>query len=309
MSILLAGPNGGTSTPPPPTNGTFHTLTGVDGSVWELTNPEAAVRLKRGVRGLGLPTTQRDSSRSPIVPGSRTRGIQVFDRDVFWPVGVWQGGTPQQWLDLDAAWWRAWSFDQTCRWTVTQPNGSFRYLDLLLRDDSDFTAKADPSLIGWVMYGMNLVAPQPYWRGPDVTRSFEGLTPQDFYSGTPYYISASNNPGSATLDNPGDIASWPTWTITAGVGGLDSWQVGLDGHLVGSDVPLLEGQSVTIVTDPAAPVVGQTAVRENGDDVTGLIDPLDYAPVPPGTALPLSLLLDGAGMIDVALPALYRRAW
>lgn len=305
MSILLAG-LGSSSGPEALPHGLLtHTWVGWDGSKWDLSADESPVRLGSGVRGMAMPPTRRSVSTSPTVPGSRTRSVEVGDRPVFWPVHV-LAADGAAWLDADDAFMRTMHPEKSGVWTVTRQDGRSRSLRILYVEDGDFSYEVDPTETFAETYGLTFVAPQPYWYGPEVSRTFAGAAPVDFYTGfsSGYFISRSRTPASAKITNPGDVAAWPVYTITAGAGGLTGWQVGLNGHVVGS-LPLDEGRTITIDTDPQV----QTAILDDGTDLTASLPDIDFSAVPAGVELPLSLDLDGAGSITVSLVPRYWRAW
>jgi hypothetical protein len=58
---------------------------------------------------------------------------------------------------------------------------------------------------------------------------------------------------------------------------------------------------------PADRVVGVDLI--NPVDKTADLGEADFAPIPPGEQVPLSMVVTGTGLVEVLLPTLYRRPW
>jgi len=286
--------------------GSTHTWTGWDGSVWDLSGFDSGVSLGAGVRGMSMPPVQRFTSDSPGVHGSRWRGSRTQEREVFWPLRVYHAARSQEWLDYDAAFWRTMHPDHTGVWTVTQPNGQSRSLRLRCVDDGQQAFDTDPALLGWARYGVTLVAEQPYWEGEPVTRAWKVGAPVSFFGsgpgGPPFTISPGSTLANAEIDNLGDIDAWPVWTI---YGPTDSVTVGVNGRTVTVPFPVAYGGRLTIDTRPSA----QTAIDGNGGEWTSQLGSFNFTPVPAGKAVSLSLALSGAGLVEASLTPLFLRAW
>ena len=225
---------------------------------------------------------------------------------MFWPLRVYHPAGSQEWLDYDAAFWRTMHPDHTGVWTITQPNGESRSLRLRCVDDGQQAFDTDPALLGWARYGVTLVAEQPYWEGDPVTRAWKVGTPVSFFGsgpgGPPFTISPGSTLSKATIDNPGDIDAWPVWTI---YGPTNSVTVGVNGRTVLVPFPVADGGLLTIDTRPSA----QTAIDGNGGEWTSQLGSFNFAPVPAGKAVSLSLAMSGSGLVQASLTPLFLRAW
>lgn len=279
--------------------------TGWDGSVWDLADSSVSgVVMGPGVRGLGAPPSQRFSTSSPAVAGSRFRGSRVLEREVFWPLSV-LADTGLGWVDRDSAFWRTLRVDAPGSWAVTSPGGTTRTLRCRLADvDEEFVV--DPTRHGWASYGVHLVADDdPFWSGAPLVRSFSPGSPVDFFDpagSPPFHISAGNLLATATLDNPGDVDAFPIWRVD---GPTTSVTVGVDGRNIVIPITVAGGASLTVDTRPQA----QTAIRSDGTDVTASLGAVDFAAVPPGAVVPLSLSMVGTGTVTATLQPRYFRAW
>ena len=300
------------------------TAKGVD---WSLSNPETGIVLLPGVRGLGSVRVDRHSTSSPAVPGSRFEGVSTLDREVFWPVHIFHDEGSRAWMERDRAFWRGMDPEDTGVWTVTHPDGAHRTLELRYVSDGDHSRQWDPMKSGWDTYGITLVAEQPYWVGESVVKSFIGpVEPLPFFDPTGpqvVNIASSYSAANATMDNPGDVESYPRWYID---GDTTAVSVGVGSQVV--DVPFAIDAGTCLVIESDPDLIGATlyeitaagAVKKPSERVVGpdLVNPIDmsadlgeadFAPIPAGSQVPLSLEITGTGAVEVLLPTLYRRPW
>lgn len=295
--------------PPPPVSPwsrSAMTWTGWDGSVWELTNPKAGVFLTAaGVEGLGMPTHQAWIGESPAVHGQHYRGHVVEPRPAFWPVYLYSDADTEEWLERDRAFWRTLQPGKHGQWALTTPGGGKRTLSCRFVDDGRHTVQRDPMLRGWATYGVSLIADNPFWTGEPVRRTWAQSTATDFYGGAAkapvFHISSGSQLSTAKMTNEGDLEAWPVWTIR---GPLTAVTVGVDGATIQWSVALAEGDILVIDTDPTI----QSAWL-NGVDVTDQLGVADFAPIPAGVELPLSLTMTGAGSVEATITPRFYRAW
>jgi hypothetical protein len=281
------------------------TWRGWDGSEWVLSKPSSGVFLTRkGVEGMGSPTHQEWVDESPAVHGQRYRGHRVQPRPVFWPVYLYSDAGSADWVQLDRAFWRSLQPGKHGVWTVATPGGGRRSLSCRFVDDGRHAYEMDPTFRGWAAYGVSLIADNPFWTGEPARRTWAQSNATDFYGGgtAPVFnISSGSQLSTAKMTNEGDLEAWPVWTIR---GPLTSVTVGVDGATVQWNVELLQDDTLVIDTDPTI----QSAWL-NGDDVTDQLGTADFAPIPAGLELPLSLTMAGTGSVEATITPRYYRAW
>lgn len=303
MSIVFAAQPVAPAPPSSPWLRSEMTWQGWDGRVWDLTDPDGGVFLtSKGIEGLGMPTHQAWVGESPAVHGQYYRGHVVEPRPVFWPVYLYSDESTDAWLDLDRAFWRSLHPGKHGTWTVTTPRGGKRSLSCRFVDDGRHAYTTDPMVRGWVVYGVSLIADNPFWTGEPVRRVWSQGATDDFYADRmPLKVVSGSQLGSATMTNEGDLEAWPVWTIT---GPLTSVTVGVDGATVQWNVTLNADDILVIDTEPTV----QSAWL-NGVDVTDQLGTADFAPIPEGDERPLSLTMAGTGSVVAVITPRYYKAW
>lgn len=303
------------------------TWTGWDGSEWAISDSRSGVVLMAGTRGLTMPPSQRVTSSSPARPGTKHEGSTTGEREVFWPLKVFHGDGSLAWIERDRAFRKTLDPDKPGVWSVTQPSGETRRLTCYFDNEGNQAFDTIPSLIGWARYGIYLAAEQPYWVGDPVVKSFAGTAPPDpfFEPDGPQIVNIA--PGysvsNAVMDNPGDVESYPRWYIE---GPATAATVGVGGVVV--DVPFTVDEGKTLVIESDPDLIGATLydIAASGEDkkpserVIGVdlinpvdktpdLGPADFAAIPAGKSVPLSLTLSGLGKVEAYLPTLWRAAW
>lgn len=302
------------------------------GLEFALTDRATGIHLRPGIRGLGSTTTERFSSSSPAAPGSRTEGVSTLDREVFWPLRIWHNGGSIEWMLRDRAFWSTMDPEDTGVWTVIHPDGQHRTLTLRFVSDGDHTTEKNPLRLGWDTYGITLVAEQPFWEGDPVVTSWKNRTYAPFFEPDgPHLvnIAAGSDASTATIDNPGDVESYPRWYID---GDASYTAVGVAGVVV--EVPFAVDAGTCLVIESDPDLIGATlyqispeqlalpaderkkpSAREIGVDLINPVDKsadlgeADFAPIPAGKSVPLSLTITGSGAVEALLPTRYRRPW
>lgn len=325
MGIAYAAPYVPPAPPVSPWRGFKLSWTGWDGSEWELTNPASGLFLRPGVRGLGLPSFERQSSTSPMVAGSRHRGSSTKDRDVFWPLYLYSDKGSAEFMARDRAFWRSLDTDLEGVWSVILGDGSRRTLGLRL-SGADDTLNHDPVQRGWAGYGIDLIADQPYWLGETVVKSWSQGDLRDFYTtsgdistygypaDTIHYLSSGGALGSATFTNDGDVPAYPTWTVIGPTTAV-SFGVGTSKVTVPFAVP--SGYAVQLDTDPVNGQVlwygvwdaASKTITAPADRTTELDPASAFVAIPRGQDRPLTITMTGTGTVIAALQNKYRRAW
>ncbi|WXW93154.1 minor tail protein [Arthrobacter phage BrayBeast] len=291
--------------PPPPVSPWVRSgmvWTGWDGSEWNLSDPAGGVFITGDVEGLGMPTHQAWVGESPAVHGQYYRGHVVEPRSVFWPIYLYSDAGTDEWMDLDRAFWRSLQPGKHGKWSVTTLRGGTRSLSCRFVDDGRHAFPRDPMVRGWASYGVTLVADSPFWTGEPVRRTWsDGEESDIFAQRMPLKIVSGSQLGSAKMTNEGDLEAWPVWTIK---GPLSSVTVGVDGATVQWNVALTGSDILVIDTDPTV-----QCAWLNGVDVTSQLGTANFAPIPAGHEMPLSLTMAGTGSVEASISPRFYRAW
>jgi hypothetical protein len=290
------------------------TWLGADDSLWSLTDRTQGIVMKRGVRGLGMAEYNRFSTTSPAVAGSRHKGSRAVDREVFWPVKVFERNGSIEWMKRNRAFWRSMDPDIEGTWTVHHPDGATRSLRCRFLSVDDQLDK-NPLMLGWHTYPIRLLADSVFWSGQPVTRSWKQSDSVPFYGpGDPLFtLSSGTSLGTATFTNDGDEPAHPVWQ---GVGPFTALTVGVEGQTLSIPFEVVAGKAVEIDTDP---IVGQrlwygdwdtstNTVVNRVNRTTELSGDQRFVPIPAGDSRELSLTMEGAGLVAATITPRYRSA-
>jgi len=160
--------------------------------------------------------------------GTQMRWIQPDARTITWPLRV-EGCTHDEfkknWRNLATA------FTSTRRLgpgqlLVSRPDGSARQIDCYYQEGFE---EAGIALGGRLFEHpvLTLYCPDPYWRDlypTEIERHYLGAGPAIPYQGNGTvgfpFVSSSLVLGESIVDNPGDVETWPEWTITGPAAGI-----------------------------------------------------------------------------------------
>lgn len=278
-----------------------------DGTNWSLSDQESGLVLMRGARGFGRVTQDNHRDEHASLAGSRYRDFRVTNREIFLPIHLFSDGDSDAWVKHNRAFSRTMRAGTTGWIHMVHPDGEHRKIEARYDKGMEEAYELDPAFYGWATYGIYLTAEQPYWESADpISKSWGTDEPVYFFGGEavdglgpPFGIANMQNLSTATITNPGDAPASPVWRV---YGPSDSASVGVDGRTIGVPFPLLAGESVTIDTRPQE----QTAIREDGTDVTDQLSSFNFAEIPAGSSVPLDIELTGlGGRVEVELVPLY----
>jgi hypothetical protein len=222
------------------------------GVEWPLTDTDPDVGWFTTSGPAGWHATAYEIVTDPIARGGENvRFIRANPCRIVWPLYV-GGDTHLQWLERHRALRKAFvstlhrSTAGTLR--ITRPDGSAREIDCYY--ESGFEGQAGEGRL-FSKDAITLYAPDGYWRDPDpltITRSY--VPGVDFLNPFPT-ISAGLTLGDTEVDNPGDVAAWPEWTITGPMTAMTATNL-TTGYTFSLTYPLLAGEQITITTQQPA---------------------------------------------------------
>ena len=311
MAIFFGIP----STPPPPpvrrSARIRHSWTGWDGSQWNLTDHSGSsgvVLADSMLDGLGMPAFERYVDKSATRHGQILRGFNVGARDVLWPLFLYVDEGSDAWVEYDSAFWRSLHPLRTGWWTVQAPGSAPRTLACTFADAPGYPR--DPAEAQWALYAVSLIADDPFWKGVAPSPEFRADQPVNWLgggpvdepgAGTPLVIGANSNTRSAWISNPGDLDLWVRWELK---GPLDAGtRLGVGDRVVTIDVPIADGSTAVIDTDPSV----QTIFIDGVEYVPGIR--ARFAPIPDGKRVPVVVEISGGGSAIAHIEPRYFRAW
>jgi hypothetical protein len=281
--------------------------TGVNGVVWDLGG--GPVSLAPGIMGLGLPGTDQYVRSSSALDGQRLTGSRTQPRRVFWPLAI-RGANAAEWLTTSRAFFAGLSTDRTGTFKVTANDGQVRSIPLRLLSQDEQVFDSDPDLFAREVVGVDLVADDPFWRGPQVLQTFQTaqVAAQFFETAGTHVLNlmSSSTTASATVSNPGEVDAWPLWTIT---GPASSFTIGVGSTVISATMSLLVGESVQVSTDPTVQVARKFVGGVSTVLPFSAFTSIQFARVPSGESVPLTVEIQGAGSVSVQFDPGFRRAF
>jgi len=209
---------------------------GSDGSLWDLVNGPVQLReggLKGLMRGPVEVRTRSWGNRN----GQEVTGSRALPRFPALPV-VWAGtDSPEEWESIYRAW--SHSFDEVKPGKLRYLSHTDEVLSLSCRlDEAPDNYDDDWAARGYFMGTWDLVADDPFWYLPTVSREFASavVTPRNFYGGGPVTEYGRGYPlvrgagvqaGRVQIENPGsEPANWvarfpaPSASFLVSIGGM-----------------------------------------------------------------------------------------
>lgn len=278
--------------------------TGTDGSVWDLRSGPVRTTIA-GIKGLGMPDLSDQTKETAMRDGQILTGWRIKPRAVWLPLRFKDAAATDV-EGLQRAFWRSMAIGQTGTLTVTDGAGATRSLKLRFQDDGGLAYRLDPYLITDAI-GVTMVADQPWWEGPAVTSFYSLATGglQTFFGdgagATPFYIIAAQGGAASVLANPGDQPAWVEWTVA---GPSTSVRLGVDGHFVGGPIVVGAPNLLRIETDPLRQLAFLDGVK-----ITRQLTEVDFAPIPVGASVPVSITIVGTGLVTATIKPRYARAF
>jgi hypothetical protein len=171
---------------------------GVDGSVWHLHGGE-----HMGAEGVYLTSlagfyhpVRVTNSQTPAymrggIPGPSKTDPSVIDLRMFT-----SAETPEDWEDVESAWWRAWSDEEDGLLVAGDRRGNTREQPIRLQKYPSEPFDWEPETeMEWVL---PTISYSPGWRGAELTSTWKNT--------------GGTGTGTLNFANPGDIDIWPQIT-------------------------------------------------------------------------------------------------
>ena len=279
---------------------------GADGSAWDL--GAGTVRMAPGLMGLMDPESEFFGRSTPALNGRRVTGHRHLSRRVFWPLTV-LGDSGLDWLTKRREFFASLSYSVDGTFTVTAEDASVRTITLHLGAQTDKGYDIDPAEVEFERLDVEMVADDPWWKGPQVVAEFApvGDVLPFFATDTDrvFNLMSSSTVASATVANSGDVEAWPQYTIT---GPVSEFSATISGGVVSSITDVIDGAVLVIDTDPTVQRAILT-VSSVDTNVTRDLVGVDWRPIPAGGSVSLDVTLIGTGSLLVSFLPRFYRAW
>jgi hypothetical protein len=293
-------------------------VSGVNGSVWDLTTAGEPVQLSGdGLTGTGTGPRRAQFAENALSDGRVRVGVIRDARDaVELTVTLNAEETPDHLEEIAEAWWSAWSPEIDNQLIYSLPSGEQRTLNV--KHDGD-TPREEPLLDPFdvlVAYEitMRLSADDPTVYGTPVTIGpFDGRKQSLFTSvnadgdevGPPFNMYDEEAEGRRSVRNAGTLPSWPVWIID---GPVSEYEFEVGGQRLAGGYPVPEGGRLIIDTrarqKSAHLEVGGTRTLVTDQALTSW----GFAPLPPGTTS-VVIAFTGTGSVRGEAATGYERLW
>lgn len=303
--------------PPPLWEGITSFWEAPNGDIWNLLDGSSGIALCPGTRGWDNPEYDEFTEAMPGLDGVTFQGVRAKPREVLWALAMYHPGSPTEILELDSMFWDTMDPEAFGWWHVVGPQGARRRLQIRFRQDTGEGWEFLPGTTEWLKYGIYLEATlQPYWQGDPISVVFDRETDSDFFGADDapdFNIASSNSEARATITNPGKKEAWPVWRFDgyteAGA------EVGAVGRTTRIPIAVPEGRTLIIDTNPRVNTAllgtwnNTTGQLQNATNVMRQFGVTDFAPIPHGRDVPLTIRSSGSGSTRASITPLYRRAW
>lgn len=281
--------------------------TSYTGETWNLTDLSSPVLKLRGASGVGpVAPTHFWKDAGAALDGSTWDGVRVGNGTVFMPVLI-TGRDSVDFLANHRAFSRSLNPLEEGTLRVTRPDGEWREIKCRFEDDGNPPIDLDPVMSLRVTYGITWSTADPCWSGQSITQNYANSPTQPWLvpPGPPMYINPSATLATATFTNPGDVPSSPIWRVN---GPFTGFTVGLGDQVVTST----SVRDATGWIEIDTRVNKRTVLDANGIDRWLDVTVADFADIPPGDDVPLTVNVAGSGpdtSVDLTFIPRYRSAW
>lgn len=281
-----------------------------DGSEFRLTDWMTGYRVTKGATGLGRAPIELSTDDTPLLDGVEVTDEYAPPRTIQLPMLI-LADTRAAFRARVRALVTAFARGDGCALELRQEDGQRRRIMARYNGGLEGVEDKDTGGETWYRCVIKLLCPDPYWFDPvPIVYTYEFVgTPVPFLGDPflPLNISPGEVIGPTTITNPGEVLSWPVWTIHPPADELVLTDVDNGASIpIAAAVP--DGLTLSIVTQP-----GLTDVRlSDGTDYwPALYGSPEFWSIPPGTTnVDLDLTTPGPGSkVELSFYARYESAW
>jgi hypothetical protein len=225
-----------------------------------------------GMKGFDMPSYEMRYDELAAIDGAYLRSVRAPARELFIPIYMEAAGRLEL-LALKRGFLASISpVHGSCRITLTEEDGSSRFIDALYYDGARGDEGTDVSGVSWLKWGLIFRALDPFFYSgaPQTIRFTSGsleLNPffGDPFLNRPFLNKAHSLNGESEITITGDVDTWPTWTIHGPADGMTFTRqvAGQADQSFTLDMSLSSTQAVIIDTRPRSKSVVDAETGEN----------------------------------------------
>lgn len=254
------------------------------------------LHIEYAVQGLFAPPVALQEDTVPGQPGGRLREMRHETREFVLPLYFYDDDSlTGLWGQLRAA---AKTMDPgrgEGRIRVTSPGGDQREIRCVVTAGLELNqTQGRESSPTHQRAAVVFRAHDPYWYATNLSvAEFTAGARPSFFPIFPLRLSAGEVFADVTVDNPGDVATWPVWEVDGPGTDIALRDLGM-GQATELATTLLAGQTVTIDTRPGR----KTVTRDDGTNLFPQLGGSDLWPLAPGSTA-VRIEMGGAGDTSV----------
>jgi hypothetical protein len=230
-----------------------------NGVAYTISPRQSDIQTLMDIKGRYMPPIAFVEDDVPQQPGSRLRDTRIRPREVDLAVMI-KGSTEIELRTNIRAWLhRLHATRGNGKLRITAPDGSQR--ELVCRYSTGMSGIETPETSGQWFQKMLFVlrAVDPYWYAVSpVVASYAPGTPAPFFPFFPLRLATAGVFAVASIDNGGDVETWPVWIISGPCTSLTLTNQ-TTGKVLALTATLLAGETVTIDTRLGYKTVVKTA--------------------------------------------------
>jgi hypothetical protein len=170
--------------------------------------------LQPGAKGLDMPGFTFNTDESPGIDGYELRDVRAQGKDIILPLAFWAHDSRDAYKARRRAFIKSLNPKRGVgTLTLTEPNGATRQIGAYYTGGLEGDESLDAAGERWCINVITFATPSPYWVGDVVSRDFKNATGGTFFPILPLRVGDSQVLGEVTIDNDGDAAAFPLWTI------------------------------------------------------------------------------------------------
>ncbi|MGW0578757.1 phage distal tail protein [Streptomyces sp. NPDC002920] len=184
------------------------------GVTTQLSDWERGWLLQPGAKGLDMPAFAFTTDESPGVDGYELRDVRATSREIILPLAFWANDSRAAYKARRRTLIKSLNPKRGVgTLTLTEPDGATRSIGAYYTGGIEGDESLDAAGERWCINAITFACPAPYWVGSMVSLDFKAGAGGDFFPILPLVVGASQVLGTVTIDNPGDAAAFPIWTI------------------------------------------------------------------------------------------------